>query len=875
MTNDTTYREKGRSLFLAAMLVLSVVAASAAFAGGAAAHAATNSDNYNEGPAYTNSTSFSEVWIGQQVEFTDFDDGQAGVKVFQGLGETGGQDSDAEPVTTLRVDSEDNNATLDTSELESGEPYTIVWGENEYTSFWAEEENLNTEFTSDTVAEDGEVDIDFNSDRDTQTVNVTSDSLNGNELFDLFDPGQNEELADGDVNFEGLYSTENTYTNGENTEDSDINVDNTLHDDDDVLTIVGLDEGDEALTANFDGELSAGDEAEFTFSNTDSHASDNASVEITDDSQQREIINVDTIEEGDIGNITIDVANSDETAVSIGDDSEGYVANLTLGDYDTDNDEVVLEFNTYKAGAADGGQFNAAGDNADEIGFTAHNATITGYDLNTELDDNEALPAATWDIEVGSFDTDYAADFIDESDDRASLVIQDRGAPGDVIVQTAPTGDSFTDFGDFEDGDVSETDTIATESATNGDHLFVTIEDFGANGSVDALTGDGSAINNAFFDRTGVSLNISEQDAGVIGSANYWNTSILEGEGPDNANNITVTPLIDADEYDSHEEYAGDLILKVDYQSLEGDAQLDVDDKAYDVNFSVDSDKSNILDEDFSTESDVTFEEAELEWDDVSEMPANAESNATGTTNLAPGTEIDTTADSPSEEGSFVDTATAEVNDDGTFEASHNLEGEMVGSLFDLEASGSLGTSDTAEDVELVESTEPDEEGLGLDVEAGDITVNETATFDVTVSNYEGSSTTADLTLENADGEEVDTGSVDIDADGTADATLEASGLSAGDHTFTVTADDGDFEASEEVTLTVNEEGSGGDDGSSDDGSSDDGSSDDGSSDDGSSDDGSSDDGGDGEGDGAPGFGVAVALVALVSAAMLALRRQN
>jgi len=37
MTNDTTYREQGRALILAALMVLSVVAMSAAFAGGAAA----------------------------------------------------------------------------------------------------------------------------------------------------------------------------------------------------------------------------------------------------------------------------------------------------------------------------------------------------------------------------------------------------------------------------------------------------------------------------------------------------------------------------------------------------------------------------------------------------------------------------------------------------------------------------------------------------------------------------------------------------------------------------------------------------------------------------------------------------------------------
>ncbi|WP_216094830.1 surface glycoprotein, partial [Natrialba sp. SSL1] len=36
MTNETNFREKGRAVFLAALMVLSVVAMSASFAGGVA-----------------------------------------------------------------------------------------------------------------------------------------------------------------------------------------------------------------------------------------------------------------------------------------------------------------------------------------------------------------------------------------------------------------------------------------------------------------------------------------------------------------------------------------------------------------------------------------------------------------------------------------------------------------------------------------------------------------------------------------------------------------------------------------------------------------------------------------------------------------------
>lgn len=63
MTNETTYREKGRSLFLAAMLVLSVVAMTASFAGSAAA---INADNYDEGPTYDGFDDVDEkIYLGQ------------------------------------------------------------------------------------------------------------------------------------------------------------------------------------------------------------------------------------------------------------------------------------------------------------------------------------------------------------------------------------------------------------------------------------------------------------------------------------------------------------------------------------------------------------------------------------------------------------------------------------------------------------------------------------------------------------------------------------------------------------------------------------------------------------------------------------------
>ena len=858
MTNEATYREKGQSLFLAAMLVLSVVAMTAAFAGSAAA---INADTYDEGPTFTSTAEGDvddQIWLGQ--EFTV--ETENNVQLRQGLDST---NEDAEVVDEAQ--SENGEVSFDTSDLEADTFYHLNDLSNANTEgnavFNLVSEDLDVEFDG-TAAEDGTVPVDFASDRNYQTVNVTSEEFDGEQLHDIFS---------GEGNYTALHTSEDA-----------------VHDDDDVLTIEQLGEGDGALEANFDSvDVSAGDEVEFDFMNTDSIASDNATVEITDDSQEAEIIDTDTIEEGDIGNITIDVANTDEVAVSVGDGAEGHVANLTLGDYDTDNDEIVLEYNTYNAGGVgDSPSFGEAYDSsgvdtaAADVGFTAHNASITGYNVDTELNEGEALPNANWDVEVGSTadDTtsvnDYAAaDFLDDSNDRATFVIEQRSAPGDTVIQTAPTDTTVANFGDFEDATVTETDTIATADADTGDHLFVTVEDFGANGSIESLN-EAGGLDEAFFDQTGLALNISEQDSGAVGDAAYWNTSYNADEDSDAGQMLDVESLIDVDEYDTNEELAGDLIFKVNY---EGNG-FDVSDKSYDINFSIDADNSNILSEDYSTESEFSFEEAELEWDEVSEMPANAESNATGTTNLAPGTEITADADSPNEEGGFLESADPEVAADGTFEASFDLSEETVGSMFDVNAEGPLSTDDTVEDVELVESTdenESDEEGIGLDVEYDDIEEGETAEIDAIVENFEDENTTVDIEL--SIGEETYDRTVDLEGDSSTTQTFAFEGdnaLGVGDHSFDVTAESDNDNESASGTLTVSEAGSG-DDGSEDgseDGGSEDGGSEDGGSEDGDT--GSEDD--DSEDDGSssvPGFGVAVALVALLSAAMLALRKQD
>ncbi|MDJ1432596.1 BGTF surface domain-containing protein [Halostagnicola sp. A-GB9-2] len=840
MTNDATYREKGRALFLAAMMVLSVVAMSAAFAGAAAAH----NHNYDDaGPTYdaTAGDSIDEIWIGQEVTLIDDTDAD-GIEVYEGLNPDTSDDS---PVSTLQVDS-DGEATLDSAQLEEGQPYTIdsVGGDWDEETFWVISEDLDVDFDSSTVSEDGDVTVEFESDREHQWVNVSASDLDGEEVADLFDVGEDH--------IESI----------ETDEDRDVVSLEIINVDDDVEF--------EANFANTDIEIG---EYEFAFNVTDSFAEDTATIEVTDDAEDREFINVDSVEEGEIGNITIDVGNSDSAAFSFGDGDEGHVANLTLENFDTDNNEVVLEYNTYLAGNYDD-SWTDAEDAAEEAGWTAHNATITDIHVDTGLSEDELLPSETWDLEIGSVGDDAdSTDFIEDSDDRDLFTISDRSAPGDAVTQTAPHADGVDDLDEYEDSTITETGTIAVEDGGDGDSLFLTIDEFGANGSIAALADaldedpdfdpiDGVDFGEQLYEETGIAINISEQDAGAVGSVDYWNSSYADTDGNGEPLPISAYTL-DLDDYDNHDDYAGSLIFEIDYQNADG---FDVDDETYNIEFTIDETYSNLIDEDYTDAGEISFEEPEIEWKEIDELEASSEANVSGTTNVAPGSEIRAVADSPSDEGAFVETDDAVVvAGDGinTFTATFDLSDEQVGVLFEITGEEPLADEDdTLEDVRLVEAEDDDdddedepEEGLGLSVDYDDIEEGDTAEIDTTVDNHGENETTVDVVLE-IDGETHEE-SLEIDGGDSASHTFAVENLSVGDYDFTVTVEDDEFDEEYDGTISVSEEGAPDDDDDDDDTDADD------------------DDDDDDDDDGTPGFGVAVALVALLAAAMLALRRQD
>jgi PGF-CTERM protein len=273
------------------------------------------------------------------------------------------------------------------------------------------------------------------------------------------------------------------------------------------------------------------------------------------------------------------------------------------------------------------------------------------------------------------------------------------------------------------------------------------------------------------------------------------------------------------------------------------------------------------FDENQTVSTTFTIEDANIDitgsTDDQDRFVTPISSNAelTGTTNLAPGTRIRAQARATGD-NSFAESPRGEVGEDGSIAIPFDTSGFTSGNTFTITLQDTAGTT-SAEGTGVfggevsgaqfqVTGLQPQEGSLESDV--GEINVSATITNE---------------------GESEGTKNVELRLGGETQQTKEDITLGAGESTeVTFTADlsplgDGEYEHS---IWTEDDEAAGsftiGDGG--------DESGDDSGDDSGGDDSGGDDSGGDDSGDdGQPGFGLAVGLLAILGAALLALRRQN
>ncbi|WP_442905083.1 DUF7282 domain-containing protein [Haladaptatus sp. ZSTT2] len=633
-------------------MVLSVFAGSVAFAGSAAA---VNQDDADETLESSNT-----YWQGQELFVSGSDLGLSEDTTLQ----IRRVDSDSEVaglVTEFTLD-EDQAALIDTDNLDgeyvitsdsntvhevdsNGQLQAGVTGSDtanvDAASWEVAVQTLTTETDEDDteVLQESTAQIDVTSNRGSFQLDVTAEGLDSEDLEEIFNQGDNTFVSENE-------------------------------DDDEVTLQVS---GDDEIFANFSEFDTVGDYT-FDFEVNDTTASDSASVTVNElDTDISFAQSVTTEEVGDNAEITINMEDSTEAWVFIGGEDVNYLESVHVVDDDEDG-EVVLEMNTFLAGQGAGASddaYDVAGD--DVLGDEG----VTRYD-SSDFDDIEIdsslsnrLAAGDYDLRVASSgDIDADGDVEDEKD-VGTLALRERSTDG-IQTWVAPDGAANSD--DLEDllGEVSESNTVV-----KGDRLVVQVEASGLYGYVEdedlsTLAGQGLQLK---FEQTNPDAN---QEEVIIDQDDLATLSPSEGQLYTDEDNNTFFVVIDTGAIDAMEDGQEH---EVSFSVVGEDSEISDDELGGEFNPYVDDEEEQTV------TTDLSIEDAEAEFDNLQDgdlvVPKSSSAAVTGTSNLAPGTELTVRLRSSNSNSPFLKSDTVEVQTDGTFSAEFDMSDVAAGAEFD------------------------------------------------------------------------------------------------------------------------------------------------------------------------------------------------
>ena len=211
------------------------------------------------------------------------------------------------------------------------------------------EQRFSAEWDEDSVTQNDEVDIEFDSSRGDYIVEVSADGLNADELETMF----------GD-------SSQYVATN----------------DEDDSVYLEG-DTGT-TITADVTDDIDAG-EYDFDFQVTDTTASDSAELEIGEENRNIDFSQSTYTEEvGDLAEITVQMEDTDEAYVFLGGDDVNYLEAVRLIDDDNDG-EVTFSFNTFTGSDESANPFEVVSED-DEVEMVTSDIDVTDGEIDQNLD---------------------------------------------------------------------------------------------------------------------------------------------------------------------------------------------------------------------------------------------------------------------------------------------------------------------------------------------------------------------------------------------------------------------------------------------------------------------------------------------------------
>lgn len=842
MTGNSIFG-KSRAAVLALMLVVSAFAIPLAFSGGVLA------DGHQDAEVEDNGL----YWNGQVLKFTDASVSSGDEIVVREVVQDGQNTLEGQYVA-------DSNGAVffDTQNFEPGLYQINDASGSEILQFEVAEQDLTVEGDEDTItnADTGDnngVNFEFTSNRASYDVYVSevNDNYAADELGDVFESGSVVQDSDGD----DQYRIQNP---------SDV-------------------------TANFSGE-DAGD-YEFEFEVVDTGVTDSAAVTV------EEIGSIDasfvegpyTSTVGDKAAFTVSTTNTDTVHLQVGDsDSVGYQYEFDVDVSDADGDVTVL-FDTTKAG--------------NEVVPVEIEEDSDGVLQNAGPDQNLNNP-----LEPASYELRASVD--GTTQDVTNLRLTERStdsAASYIAPQTADLQEvEDIDANAVEGSTVALQDNLVFEVQATG--LYATIDD--STTMADLEEGSTFAQNNGVYVTMEQSDEVRNQDPKEL--------DVSQGTLVVDEDNNRLLMVFSTDDLDVEDEenYNFEFVVDGNNQYVE----VDDDETAEDVTETVSTDFSVA---ERTVEFDGVNDEDNLVVENTNDV------TVTATTTVAPGTELRTVAEATGQNAFFFQD-TSDVASDQTAEFNFDLSSVANDTEFTFSVDGfdveqdALTTPDdsvvssnlTVEVVDAESGNAVSGVGVALQSEGETVSTAEvgddgTATFESVEEGsytvvadgeaYEGSTEvevgadaqtvtlevsevpTYALTVNVADenGESVSDAQVFVDGeeyaveDGSAvaeglmegdyEVVVDAEGYQSSEQTVTVSED-----ASVDATLTAEEPADGTDSGSSDGTDGTDDGTDAGSSD--------GDDGGSSDGntsDSTPGFGAIVALIALIAAALLAVRRNN
>ncbi|MDQ2072688.1 surface glycoprotein [Haloarcula sp. H-GB4] len=754
--------DKIRSLFLTALMVFSVFAGTVAFSGGAAAAANVSVDQAVEYNSGTVELAFDGgAGSIDDNDVTVFVDGNENPSNFVSGSNPSVDSTDDGSNGRLQINLDgdvqpNRNLTIKVSNLTGGDG-TVVAEDIDVTS------TSITSFTSDSARS-----YNINVYRG-ETVAVVNDT-NGGNVFVEEDQGSivsDDTYADNSqvytVDTEDLDSGQryNVSVSPQNDSageagfklsDLDLNVeadDNDITDEDDVIANVTITRGGQPANATlFDDNgdkvdtivkdrLSGNDETDFIFDNISSYDGFDAddgpyTINVTDNqtgvTASTDQINVSEAgdgdasfessvvndERGDVVNITYQLDNEDEAVVFVGDDDDdNYAISGTIEDDDGDG-EVTVSFNSYLAGTS-----NISGISASDILYVDGDDEITGVEeagsfSRSNLDD-ETIEASSYNLNVTAGTSQD-----DSADSVGTLRLNERSTENFrswVAPQDAELDDDDIDIRDRIGQNLTQSNDIA-----EGDIVVHQIVSSGVEGPLayEEEVNSSSSTTQAFLRST----------VGGDNNNDVFNLTVNRSDVGANADEdpliLNSSNVVVVDDPDNNTYFVAVETQNANFESGTAIRDDDEDDELT-ANFTV-SEDTGLSDDNDAAEVDYSIVDRDATIDTTNGLvlvQAAADQQLTGTTTVAPGSEFEVEVESESDSNPFLDRPEATVTTDGTFSATADF------------SDYSAGTNFTAQTLDV------DGDELG-DEEDGQITDADTATVSISDQESDGSEVVVD-----------------------------------------------------------------------------------------------------------------------------------